>query len=80
MPRLGDRMQQGQPVIKSRGRRADEVRELRAEAAEARQLAATFTSIAVVRDLLNYASALEQEARLETQNETVRNGHSYVDT
>ena len=70
-------MQQGQRAIKSRGRRADEVRELRAEAAEARQLAGTFT---VVRDLLNYASALEQEARLETQNNTVRNGRSYVDS
>ena len=71
-------MQQG--AITSTGRRADEVRELRAEAAEARQLAGTFTSLAVVRDLLNYASALEQEARLETQNNTVRNGRSYVDS
>ena len=73
-------MQQDQRAIKSRGPRPDEVRELRLEAAEARQLAGTFTSLAVVRDLLNYASALEQEARLKTQNNTVRNGRSYVDS
>ena len=45
---------------------SQDVQELRGEAASALQLAATFKSSAEVRDLLNYASALEDEAgRLE---------------
>ena len=41
---------------------AQEVNELRAEAAEARALAATFKCSPSRRDLLNYAEALEREA------------------
>ena len=46
------------------GRRqtADEILELRAEAAGARELAATFDDGPSVRDLLNYAAALDREA------------------
>jgi hypothetical protein len=41
---------------------ADEILELRAEAAGARELAATFDDGPSVRDLLNYAAALDREA------------------
>ena len=40
----------------------NDIRELRTEAAEARQLAATFEDGPTVTDLLNYASALDREA------------------
>jgi len=40
----------------------NDIRELRTEAAEARQLAATFEDGPTVTDLLNYASALDHEA------------------
>jgi len=41
---------------------ADDILELRAEAASARQLAATFGGGPTVTDLLNYADALDREA------------------
>ena len=41
---------------------AQEIAELREEAAEARALAATFKSGPTVEDLLKYASVLEREA------------------
>ena len=41
---------------------SEEISELRAEAAEARRLASTFEDSASVTDLLNYASALDNEA------------------
>ena len=46
----------------AKGRIAQEVWELRAEAAEARDLAATFEDNATVHDLLSYASALDRDA------------------
>lgn len=46
----------------SKDRIAMDVEELLIEAAEARQFAATFQDTSTVRDLLNYASALEHEA------------------
>ena len=41
---------------------AEDIWEFRAEAAKARQLAATFEGGPAVTDLLNYASALDREA------------------
>jgi hypothetical protein len=53
---------------------AQDVRELRCEAAEARQLAATFEGGLAVRDLLKYASALEREAaQLEKETDNGEN-------
>jgi hypothetical protein len=49
-------------VNMGRDHTADEVLELRAEAAGARELAATFDDGPSVRDLLNYAAALDREA------------------
>ena len=40
----------------------NDIRELRTEAAEARQLAATFEDGPTVTDLLNYASALDSRS------------------
>ena len=49
-------------------RTVEEILELRAEAASARELAATFDDAPSVRDLLNYAAALDREAdELELQ-------------
>jgi len=49
-------------VIKCKDQMADEILELRAEAASARELAATFADGASAADLLNYAAALDREA------------------
>jgi hypothetical protein len=50
-----------------RDQTTDDIMELRIEAASARQLAATFDDGCTVRDLLNYADALDREAgRLES--------------
>ena len=46
----------------SRVETADDVLELRGEAASARQLAATFSDGPSLRDLLEYAAALDREA------------------
>ena len=46
----------------SKDRIAEDIRELRAEAADARDLASTFEGGPTVRDLLNYAAALDREA------------------
>ena len=50
------------PVIISRHQIAAEIAELRVEAADARELAATFNGGPAVTDLLSYASALDSEA------------------
>jgi hypothetical protein len=58
----------------SKDRIAQDVQELRGEAAEARQFAATFDDGSAVRDLLSYASALEREAaQLEKATDTREN-------
>ena len=49
-------------VNMSRDQTADDILELRAEAASARKLAATFDDGPTVTDLLNYAAALDREA------------------
>ena len=45
-----------------RDQKADDILELRAEAASARALAATFDDGPSATDLLNYAAALDREA------------------
>ena len=56
----------------SRDQIADDVSELREEAASARELASTFADGQTVTDLLNYAAALEREAiRLGSQFPTM---------
>ncbi len=49
-------------AVMSKDQIAEHISELRTEAAGARWLAATFEGGAAVRDLLNYASALDGEA------------------
>lgn len=49
-------------VNMGRDQTVDDILELRAEAAGAREVAATFDDGPSVRDLLNYAAALDREA------------------